>query len=683
MSTHPHPPAPSRADWTGAALVALGLFVLYAASASRSVALEDDGLFVLSSYFFGVEHAPGYPLFTLMGRLFTLIPIGSVAYRVHLASAFFGALTCGALWMCVRFLVQGRLAATLAALALGLSPVFWSQSIVAEVYTLNTFLYLVLIYLGLRACPAAGAAAEGARFLPWMAFVFGLSLSNHWPLMLLGAPAFAVLLWPVRQALLRRLPLLLFLFGLGLVPYAWLVLLSWSGLPISFYGPIESLSEFWHFVSRAGYAEVDASPAATWVDRLKFFQFLATQLVVQFAGIGTALAVLGFMLQRRAFGARISGFLALAFVMPTVVLLLLLNFEYNSVSKHTFHVYPLPAYAVAALWMALGFSWLVQRLSLAPARRMAGVAVVLAAIFAVASGPNLRADRDWAARYAKAVIDTLPRDAILFVKGDADVGAIGYFHIVEHWRPDITLYQSKGLVLGNRLFHPLRTTRETAERKVIDFIEQQGSPVAFTAEFAGNYALRDRWLYIEVDKSSRDPQRQTVDIPEQAVRFFEESVLEPRQSNAWIAYHQDELRRRYAMLLGRSMPSASALDERRKRHFEALSRDFHGALGLAEGLMANRQRYAAGVVHDLLNRARELMPPDAPKRYQSDIFYLRGLLRLDLGDKPGAVQDLDMAVSIWPMRDNRALQPLEDLYRERGDKTGLVSVRERLKRPRP
>ena len=39
--------------------------------APRSVALEDDALFVLSSYFLGVEHPPGYPLFTLIGHLFT------------------------------------------------------------------------------------------------------------------------------------------------------------------------------------------------------------------------------------------------------------------------------------------------------------------------------------------------------------------------------------------------------------------------------------------------------------------------------------------------------------------------------------------------------------------------------------------------------------------------------------
>src|SRR5207237_6387856 len=215
------------------------------------------GFFILSSSFLGVEHPPGYPLFTLIGHLFTLLPFGSVAYRVHLASAMFGALTCGAAWLCARALVGGRVTAYLAALALGVSPVFWSQAIIAEVYTLNTFFFLVLVFMGLQACPAGTPALTGpsrGRMLPWMALVFGLSLSNHYPLMLLVAPAFVILLWPLRRELLQRFGTLAWLVILGLVPYVWMVRRSWMALPLSFNGPLESIQEIVFFLSRAGYA---------------------------------------------------------------------------------------------------------------------------------------------------------------------------------------------------------------------------------------------------------------------------------------------------------------------------------------------------------------------------------------------------------------------------------------------
>ncbi len=387
-----------RTDWLQAAAVALVLFALYAATAPRTVALEDDGLFILSSYFLGVEHPPGYPLFTLMGKLATLVPVGSVAYRVHLLSGLFGGLTAAVLWLCARALMEGRLPAYLAALGFGVSPVFWSQALIAEVYTLNTFFVFAVTYLGLT----RGSLAA-------MALLFGLSLSNHWPLMLLVAPAFAVLLWPRRMEMLRRLPLLLSLFAVGLLPYAWMVVLSWTGRVISFDGPLESMAEIWHFVSRAGYAGVDDSPSATWSDRVRFFGFLGGQMLLQFALAGTALAAIGCAVQWREWGARTAAFLTAAFLMPTAVLLLLLNFDYDNLHKHLFHVYPLPAYGVTALWMGLGGAWAAQRLRL-PAPQAAAVAMALvAAIAAVGSRSNLLADYDWVSATRRPCCARCPR----------------------------------------------------------------------------------------------------------------------------------------------------------------------------------------------------------------------------------------------------------------------------------
>src|SRR2546425_1459875 len=296
---------PKRADWLQAAAVALALFALYAATAPRTVALEDDGLFILSSYFLGIEHPPGYPLFTWIGHLFTYLPFGSVAYRVHLASALFGALTGGAAWLCARALIEGRLPAYLAALALGVSPVFWSQAIIAEVYNLNTFFFLVLVFMGLQACPPstlAPASPGRSRMLSWMALVFGLSLSNHYPLMLLVAPAFVILLWPLRRELLSRFHVLSGLVILGLLPYAWMVRRSWQPLPISFNGPLDTLQEILFFLGRKGYAGVDHSVSASWLDRVRFFEFFGGELLWQFAVVGTLLAVAGFVGQWRILG---------------------------------------------------------------------------------------------------------------------------------------------------------------------------------------------------------------------------------------------------------------------------------------------------------------------------------------------------------------------------------------------
>lgn len=676
---------PARADWLHAGLVALALFALYAATSPRTVALEDDSLFVLSSYFLGVEHPPGYPLFTLIGYLFTYLPVGSVAYRVHLASALFGALSGAAAWLCARSLIQGRLPAYLAAFALGLSPVFWSQSIIAEVYTLNTFFFLVLVYLGLRATTRSAQTPDSDRggVLLWMAFIFGLSLSNHWPLMLLAAPAFAVLLWPRRYDLLKRVGLLSWFAVLGLIPYLWMIRRSWMAVPIGFYGPLETIPEILYLISRAGYAGVDTSASADWMDRVKFFQFFGGQLLLQFAVVGTLLAAIGFTVQWRLLGRRVAAFLTLAFLMCSAVLLLLLGFDYSAATKHVFHVYPLPAYAVFALWMGLGFAWLARRYALRRGHAAAGGAAVLALILAFGARNNLLTSHDWGARYAQTILRLLPQNAVVFGQGEVDLGPMAYFHMIENWRPDITLYQSKGLVLGNRLFHPLRTDEKTAQRTLREMIDRQADPVVFTLDGYSGNAQRDRWLYSEVDKSSTDPRQVTVDIPEEAVRFFEASIAGERDPNAWVAYFQGELRRRYGLLLARSLQRDRPPDERTRRHLDLLAKDFQGALGIAEGMMLNKGGYSIGAVGTLLDAVRTAMPSDAGKSHVSRFFYLRGVVRANMGDRSGATQDLETAVAVWPREDNNAIEQLENLYREVGDAAGLKALQGRVKRSKP
>ena len=668
----------TRRDGLYAALIAVALFALYAASSPRSIALEDDALFVLSSYFLGIEHPPGYPLFTLIGHAFSLLPLGSVAYRVHLASALFGALTCALCWLCARALVPGRLPALVAALGLGLSPVFWSQAIIAEVYTLNTFFFLALMLMALHACPPQGP--QRPALLPWMALVFGLSLSNHWPLMLLVAPAFVILLWPLRAEFVRRLGTLVCLFVLGLMPYVWLVYRSWQALPINFDGPLETLPELWFFVSRAGYAGIDQSSAASWLDRIKFFEFQAGQVLVQFAVAGTLLAAAGFVVQWRELGRRVGAFLTIAFLMPSFGLLLLLGFDYDSIHKHVFHVYPLPAYVVVSLWMGLGAAWLVARYRPGAPLARAGAAALLSLIAAAGAYWNLFDDDTWGARYGQAMLETLPRNAIVFVQGEADLGSLAYFHMIENQRPDLTLFHSKGLVLGNRLFHPLRTDDATAQRTIAQFIDAQTDPVVFTLDYYLRYGRREYWLYSEVDKSSTDPRHVLVDIPPKARRFFDESVAGPPNHNAWIATLQGELRRRYATLFAQTLPRSGAPDAQAGAELQALGADFYGALGLAEGLMLNSAGYSATTVSGYLERARERAPSDVPKEHLSRFFYLRGALRANVGDQAGALRDFDTAFAVWPVASNTAIKPLTDLYRASGNLAALAEVEQRLKR---
>jgi hypothetical protein len=514
-----------------------------------------------------------------------------------------------------------------------------------------------------------------------MALVFGLSLSNHWPLMVLVAPSFVLLLWPLRAALLQRAGLLAILVLLGLTPYAWMVVRSWSALPISFDGPLETLPELAFFISRAGYRGVDQSVSATFLDRIRFFEYQAGQLLVQFAIAGTLVAIAGFVAQWRSLGRRTSAFLTIAFLMPSAVLLLLLGFDYDGVHKHVYHVYPLPAYGVVALWLALGFDFLRRRYALGVRAAAAAAAAVLACIGAVGAYFNLTEDDAWGARYAQTILKLLPANAVVFVQGDADLAPIAYFHMIYGQRPDITLYHMQGLVLGNRLFHPLRTGEEMQLKLLRKFIDEQTRPVVFTLDNYTGYARIDHWLFREVDKSSTDNTRIKVDIPPEARRFFEQWIAGRQDPNVWIANLQGELRRTYAELLAQSLPPlGSPPDEQTRRDLQLLSGDFYGALGLAQGLLLNAHGYPAGVVYDTLEKARATMPSDVHKRHLARYFYLRGAVRAAHGDRKGATSDFETSVAVYPPPDNPAVDALKDAYRESGNHAALAGLEQRESR---
>jgi hypothetical protein len=123
-----------------------------------------------------------------------------------------------------------------------------------------------------------------------------------------------------------------------------------------------------------------------------------------------------------------------AFLGPSVVLIMLLHFDYDSMTKHIYSVYPLPAYAVAALWMGLGVAWLADRFALGVARTAALGAILIAAIFAWGIRSDQLADEEWLARYARAVLKVLPENAVVLALGDPDLAPIGYFHMSEGQR---------------------------------------------------------------------------------------------------------------------------------------------------------------------------------------------------------------------------------------------------------
>ena len=205
-------------DGAVAAAIFLLSLALYVLTMAPSVVAGDGGEMQTVSAVLGVAHPTGYPLFTLLGWLFTHLPLGGdPAYRVTLLSAVAAAGTVACLYLLLRELAVRRLAALLAAALVAVMPAIWLHAIVAGVYTLAHFFIILGLWTLLR-------WGHGKTPLWVPALVFGFGLTHHISLRLFG-PAVLVYIIAVEP----RLPLR---------PRRWLPALACLLLPFVVYAYI-------------------------------------------------------------------------------------------------------------------------------------------------------------------------------------------------------------------------------------------------------------------------------------------------------------------------------------------------------------------------------------------------------------------------------------------------------------
>jgi len=132
----------------------------------------DGGDLITAAVTLGVPHPSGYPTYTLLGWLFSKIPLGTIAWRFNLLSA---VSTAGAAYFLYRIIIEktaSRWAGLVGAWSFAFAPLVWGQAIIAEVYGVNLFFVGLLLWLVTR-------TGQGGRNLFWAGMVFGLALGTH------------------------------------------------------------------------------------------------------------------------------------------------------------------------------------------------------------------------------------------------------------------------------------------------------------------------------------------------------------------------------------------------------------------------------------------------------------------------------------------------------------------------
>jgi hypothetical protein len=299
--------------------------------------------------------------------------------------------------------------------------------------------------------------------------------------------------------------------------------------------------------------------------------------------------------------------LVCGFAGSTLLLILLLGFDYDTFHRATFRAYPLVSYAVFALWIGAGMQWAGGALApvirpALPARALLGA--LLVGTVGISHWPANDRSRDaWAELYGRVILESLPANARFFGNADTVDGPVGYLHHVEGVRPDVQVANGHSLSLRGKLYRPYALTADGLDRLIRDFIATAPGPVLYSNDFPQPYGADFYGLYFSVNRDGDPGMQRTALIRGVAVYFRMLDGIAP-PADPWENMHYrllrlDQCRLEWSL---RGAPlSASAAD------LPAACNGFHGRLWLAEQFLgADRTRVDLRAVRRLLEDARSL-----------------------------------------------------------------------------
>lgn len=380
----------------------------------------DTAIFQFVGRVLGLPHGPGYPLYLALNHVWVrLLPFGSLAYRSNLLSAALAALACVLLHRLLRIAGVGPLAAVAGALIFAYTPVFWSQAIVAEVYSLH----------------AAMVAATLLGFLAWSrrpgrrgvlvaaCAVYAFSFGNHLTTVTL-LPALAWLVWRTDRRVLREPRTLAAVAGVTALAACQYLYLPWrTADPTTPYlgGQISDLATFVDYVTGGSF-------------RARMFAFTPWQMVTERLSLLVAhlarafgpflvAAPLGWSLLRKRGPAGTNATLALAAAGNAVFAL-----GYDIGDLEPFFI---PTDLAVAVWIGAGVHVLLDRLPERPALVRAALAAALPAALVAANLTSVSRRDDRAIEGAlEATLAALPPDGAAVLTPNYPMSAFLWYQLI-------------------------------------------------------------------------------------------------------------------------------------------------------------------------------------------------------------------------------------------------------------
>jgi len=440
--------------YSAASLLFIVALILYSITLYPSIGPRDSSEFALASYILGVAHPSGYPLFVMIGKIFMSVPIGDIAARANMVSALFSALTVMLVFLLIYRATKRIISATVGALTLCFSYLYWIYSIQYEVFTMNSFFIVLMLYLLLLWSEAKARyedsffiAGKRDKYFYLFSFVLGLGLSHH-QIILLFVPAFAYYILSNDNGIFgnyRRMFISFIVFTLGFMTFLYLPIRALKD-PFLNWGDPSNMKNFLDVITRAEFGRGRLSvPYMAKFDALNYLKHIslyARQMVDQFTIFGILLgsASLPYLYKKK--NRKIGVLLLMAYVMGGLFFSVLIGkaiIDHNLIAlSERFYI---SSFAVFAILIGMGCAFVEGSISKNNKVVLYGYMLVILMLpvfllFNNYKDCNMRQNHILNDLPIN-VLSSMPKDSVLYTVNDSTRFGIWYMQGVHGLRPDV------------------------------------------------------------------------------------------------------------------------------------------------------------------------------------------------------------------------------------------------------
>lgn len=405
-------------------------YIFYLHTMFSSLNVGDNGEFISAAYTLGIAHPPGYPLYSVTGKIFSFLPLGNIAFRINLLSVISA---CTALMLLFYFFnsilnIKGVIALS-GIFIFMVSRTFWSCATGAEVYILNTVI-IILIFISLY-----------KNKIPESAFLIGLGLTIHHT-SLLFIPVFIWLIFEKIKNFKSKEKIYLvlnifFYFLIGISIYLFLLIRAGKSPAINCGNP-ETIGKLLRHFMRTEYEPFSRIYSFKKIS-MQFFYYLKS-LKEQFHVILWLCVPIGWLgawkTKQRLLIASI-----IVFIFTTFGFMLLINYETNPLNIYLAEVYFIPSYIIFLYWILEGIVFISYKINKLYANEFLACAVLITGFFILNKNYFYNNSRSNMAayHYGEDILFTLPHNAYFITKGDNQLFSLFYLKLVENRRKDLKI----------------------------------------------------------------------------------------------------------------------------------------------------------------------------------------------------------------------------------------------------